>query len=145
MENKKNCSKFSSERWSRKSNLPKIEDSVIRTSLRNNLPGISTCKYSAWSLEADHSPQRNTTRNNTSAPSLCIWISVPESGGRGANRQPTAVIRKKDPMVVWQLAVGAHALGISISRPGLFLSNQFDCRFGILSSSCTFHSLEVLS
>ena len=43
----------------------------------------------------------------------------------------------------WQL--GPYALGDRLSKSGLFLTNHFYCRFGILSSSCTFHSLEVLS
>ena len=51
--------------------------------LRNKKATASVASsYSAPSLEADRAPRMFRSINSTSALSLCIWVSVPESGRR---------------------------------------------------------------
>ena len=77
--------------------------------------------------------------NSTSALSLGIWVSVPESGRREATYEPGGTISTIYPMEQWQLEVWAHALGISISSSGIFRRSSKQCIFGLFSSSRISH------
>ena len=77
--------------------------------------------------------------NSTSALSLGIWVSVPESGRReGLGNQGGGTLSIY-PMEQWQLEVWAHALGVSISSSGIFRRSSKQCIFGLFSSSRIFH------
>ena len=101
--------------------------------------GASSDTYSAPSLEADRAPRMFRSIDSTSALSLCIWVSVPESGrreGLGNQGGQTSTIY---PMEQWQLEVWARALGISISSSGIFCRSSKQCIFGLFSSSRISH------
>ena len=108
-------------------------------SLRSPLSTAYHSAYSAPSLEADRAPRMFRSINSTSALSLCIWVSVPESGRReGLGNQGGGTLTIY-PMEQWQLEVWAHAFGISISSSGIFFRNSMDCIFGLFSSSRISH------
>ena len=73
--------------------------------------------------------------NSTSALSLGIWVSVPESGRREGLGNQGGGTNSIYPMELWQLEVWAHALGISISSSGIFCRSSSECIFGLFSSS----------
>ena len=77
--------------------------------------------------------------NSTSALSLGIWVSVPESGRREGLGNQGGGTNSIYPMELWQLEVWAHALGISISSSGIFQVSPKQCIFGLFSSSRIFH------
>ena len=95
--------------------------------------------YSAPSLEADRAPRMFRSVNSTSALSLGIWISVPESGRREGLGNQGGGISTIYPMEQWQLEVWAHALGISISSSGIFRRSCKQCIFRLFSSSRISH------
>ena len=95
--------------------------------------------YSAPSLEADRAPRMFRSINSTSALSLGIWVSVPESGRREGLGNQGGGTNSIYPMELWQLEVWAHALGISISSSGIFQVSPKQCIFGLFSSSRIFH------
>ena len=67
---------------------------------------LSNCSYSAPSLEADRAPRMFRSINSTSALSLGIWISVPESGRREGLENRGGQTSTIYPMEQWQLEVG---------------------------------------
>ena len=77
--------------------------------------------------------------NSTSALSLGIWISVPESGRREGLGNQGGGTNSIYPMELWQLEVWAHALGVSISSSGIFRRSPKQCIFGLFSSSRISH------
>ena len=100
--------------------------------------------YSAPSLEADRAPRMFRSINSTSALSLGIWVSVPESGRREGLGNQGGGTNSIYPMELWQLEVWAHALGISISSSGIFCRSSSECIFGLFSSSCISHYIGKL-
>ena len=77
--------------------------------------------------------------NSTSALSLGIWVSVPESGRREGLGNQGGGTNSIYPMELWQLEVWAHALGISISSSGIFQVSPKQCISGLFSSSRISH------
>ena len=64
---------------------------------------------SAPSFEADRAPRMFRSINSTSALSLGIWVSVPESGRREGLGNQGGGTNSIYPMEQWQLEVWAHA------------------------------------
>jgi hypothetical protein len=113
----------------------KLQEFVLHVcQLRND--GLT---YSAPSLEADRAPRGFRSINSTSALSLGIWVSVPESGRREGLGNQGGGTNSIYPMELWQLEVWAHAFRISISSSGIFQVSPKQCIFGLSSSSCISH------